>query len=269
MAKGSRRANYTKSLGEGKNWVLKPAEEWVVTECPAIVSEELWNDCNKILEIQTKPRNKPGKKPVHLFTNIVFCGCGGKMYVPSNSKKYVCTSCKQTKIPAEDLEEIYFENLKTFLLTEDHLKEYLTKTNQMISEKETQIETLKLELKKTTVDMEKLLDLHLSGEIPKEGFGRRYNPLDQKVQQIEHSLPELQAEIDFLKMESLNQDFLLQEAHNLRDRWSTFSFDVKRRTIEEVTKSITIDGDEIEIRFSYTPTLSGNAPDSQRNRRDS
>ncbi len=43
-AKGERIANYTKSLGEGKSWELKPKSDWVVTSCPAKVSIDIWNE---------------------------------------------------------------------------------------------------------------------------------------------------------------------------------------------------------------------------------
>ncbi len=53
-AKGTRRANYTKSRGEGKNWVVKPQSEWIELPCPAIVDETLWNDCNTVLAQQER-----------------------------------------------------------------------------------------------------------------------------------------------------------------------------------------------------------------------
>jgi site-specific DNA recombinase len=269
IAKGVRRANYTKSLGEGKQWVYKPQEEWVLNSCPAIVAEYVWNECNRILEEQSKSRKKPAKKPVHLFTNILRCECGTKMYIPSNSKKYVCSNCRKNRIESNDLEEIYFEHLKSFLLSEESLESYLSKTDETISGKENQLVGLKQESKKITEQMEKLLDLHLSGEIPKEGFGGRYNPLFEREKQIEKSLPEIQAEIDFLKMECLNSDFLLHEAKSLYDRWPTLSIEAKRNIVEQITDSITIGGDEIQIKFSYTPAVLRNDPDSQRNLKDS
>jgi site-specific DNA recombinase len=49
LAKGLRRSNYTASTGDGKHWLLKPSDEWVYSEAPAIVSAEVWDTANAIL----------------------------------------------------------------------------------------------------------------------------------------------------------------------------------------------------------------------------
>lgn len=267
--KGSRRANYTKSLGDGKKWELKPESEWFIIPCPAIITEELWDECNRILDSQETKRKPPGKKPVYLFAGIVLCECGGKMYVKSGRTRYACQKCKRTRIDINDLEEIYYENLKSFLLTDEHITEFLTKADTIITEKEQQLETLFSEKKRITKEMDTLLDLHLSGEIPKDGFGRRYNPLDEQVQQIETSIPEIQAEIDFLKIEYLNSDTVMHDAKNLYDRWPSLELEAKRQIVEQITDCITIGGSEISIRFSYNPTFFKNPDNSSRNLRGS
>ena len=263
-AKGVRIANYTKSLGDGKKWVIKPESEWVTITCPAIVTEDLWDECNKILD-QQETKRKPTKKTVHLFTGILFCGCGHKMLVPSDSKKYICNGCKKSRISKEDIEDIYYENLKSFLLNDSDIEKFLSKADATISEKEKQLQNLNQEKKRLQFEMDKLVKLHLEGQIPKDGFGNYYNPLDKQMKQIEATIPEVQAEVDFMKIEYLNSDSIIHEAQNLYDRWKTLEPDGKRTIVEQITDCITIGGDEIKIKFSYNPAFFRNAPDWERN----
>jgi site-specific DNA recombinase len=79
-AKGMRRANYTRTQGDNKKWVLKPEKEWVWLPVKPIISEELWARCSAILN-ERKNGRRPAKKPTHLFTGFVYCECGEKMYV--------------------------------------------------------------------------------------------------------------------------------------------------------------------------------------------
>lgn len=268
-AKGLRIANYTKSLGEGKKWEYKDEKDWVRIRCAAIVSEELWNECNHILDVQEKKRNKPAKRPVHLFTGILQCSCGAKLYVPSGSKKYVCQKCRATRIATEDIEEIYYEYLKSFLVSDDQIETFLAKADTTIREKETLKKTIEENQRKVQKEMDQLVKLHLAGEIPKDGFKNYYDPLNEQLKQIETSLPEIQSEIDFLKVEYLNGDDIFHEAKNLYGRWQKLETDSKRRIVEQITERILISTDEIKIRFNYNPSISQIAPDSQRNLTDS
>lgn len=68
-AKGVYFFNRMKLVGTWKT-EMKPESEWGKTECEAIVSEELWNQANQIMEEQLKAWKKPGKAPVHLFSGL-------------------------------------------------------------------------------------------------------------------------------------------------------------------------------------------------------
>lgn len=268
-AKGIRIANYTKSLGEGKAWTIKPESEWVTSPCPAIVSEALWEECNAILRQQEEKNKRVSRTTVHLLSGLLRCGCGGKMYVYSESDHYKCGKCRKTKIGIEDIEEIYYENLKKFLLTDEHIEQFAQNADEAIAEKENQFLEISKEKKKLETDMKKTMQLYLAGQIAKDDFGKHYNPLSEKCKQLENALPELQAEIDLLKMEYKNNDAVLHDAQNLYDRWNTFTPELKRNIVEQITDCITIAGDEITMDFDYNPALFQNPEKEQRNLKDS
>lgn len=179
-AKGIHRANYTKSLGKNKKWVFKPKEEWVETPVEPIVSEELWNQCNAILNEQEKKNKRPARKTVHLFSGLVYCHCGSKMYVPSNSPKYICYKC-WNKIDETDLEEIFHHQLKSFFFSPAEISDYLKKADQVIKGKEELLKTLIEEERKVKQEMDKIYQLYLEDEISSHGFGQRYKPLEQRL----------------------------------------------------------------------------------------
>ena len=267
-AKGERRANYTKSLGEGKNWIVKPENEWVITSCPAIVPEELWNECNVILSAQEKKRTKIGPKTVHLLSGFMYCSCGRKMYVYHKTNIYACKPCKK-RIPASDMDEIYHEQLSEFLLTEIDIKSYLSKTDSVIQEKELQLRSQTKEAEKIRKEMQELVDMRLKKELSSESFPRHYQPLEEQLNQIEDNLPELMAEVDFLKIQLLSSDTIMRNAKDLYERWPQMPFDEKRTVVELITKQITFDGEDIEIDLAYLPTPIGNAGNKQHNLKDS
>lgn len=268
-AKGVRLANYTKSLGDGKKWVLKPESEWITITCPAIVNEELWDACDRILTEQETQNKRPTKPATQLFSGILLCDCGGKMYYHPDGQKYKCTKCRKTKIAAEDIEEIYYGQLKIFLLSDNNFDKFLSKAKQEISEKEKTLQTLTKDKNRIKGEMEKKMDLYMAGQIPKDRFGEHYNPLDVQLRQIEKTIPEIEAEIDVLKIEHMNGDVVKHEAKSMYDRWSTLEKEAKRSFVEQVTSRITVGSDAISIRFRYHPSYFLNPENTQRNFTDS
>jgi site-specific DNA recombinase len=252
-AKGIHLANYTKSLGENKRWVLKPKEEWVFQEVEPIVSEELWNQCNAILDSQEREERKPTRRTSHLFSGLVFCHCGKKMYVPSNSPKYTCPKCRN-KIRESDLEEIFCQQLKDFSLLPEELENYLSKANEVIREKEERLNGLIQEEREIRKEMDRIYRLYIDDKIDADGFGEKYKPLEIRLKQIKNQIPELQGEIDFLKIQALSRDEILSQAKDLSSRWPNLNFEEKRKIVENITERITIGQDEILIDLSYLPS---------------
>ncbi len=252
-AKGLRKANYTKSLGEKKRWVQKPSEDWVILPCPAIVSEEIWNECNQILDQQERKIVKPGPRVNHLLSGYIHCECGKKMYVYHTAPVFVCKTCK-TKIATSDIDEIYHSQLKSFLLTDSNTNDFVEQSNSILHEKESLLNSTRNEHTRIKKEMDELLSMRLSGELSKEIFPSHYKPLEQQYHQLDAQLPELEAEVDFLKIQALSSDTVLEEAKDLYQGWNNMEFDDKRAVIETITEKITIGKQDITVALAYMPT---------------
>jgi len=253
-AKGKRIANYTRSRGEGKGWDIKPENEWVIIPCPEVVSPEVWDKCNQILDEQEKNRKPRGKKAAFLLSGYVTCHCGGKMYVYHSSNIYTCRQCKN-RISAADIDEIYYGELAG-VLKNHSIDDYQSNREQELQEKQTLLKTAQAQATKLSKRMHDLVSLHLDGGLTKERFKEEHKPMEEQLQQLERTIPELEAEIDFWKIERLSSETILEGAHNLYQQWPTFTFEQKRGIVELITETIIIEPKDITIRFCYLPSSS-------------
>lgn len=67
-------------------------------------------------------------------------------------------------------------------------------------------------------------------------------------------LPKLQAEVDYLKVNTLSADAVLTEARQLYGRWPSLPTDEKRKIAESLCEKIVIGHGEIDLTLSYLPT---------------
>lgn len=251
VAKGLRRANYTRTTDSKKAWKLKPESEWVHYEVPAIVSEDLWAECNALLD-RRKGSRSVAKKAVHLFAGVAYCACGQKMYCPSNTPKYVCHKCRN-KIPIIDLDGVFHEQLKSFFFSPDEIATQLKRGDEALGEKERLLGVLEAERQKIAAEIDKTYALYQADKIDADGFGDRYKPLRDRQLQLDDQLPALQAEIDLMKIGHLSRDEIIAEARDLYSRWPELPYEEKRHIVESIVEKIVIGDGDVEINLLYLP----------------
>lgn len=255
-AKGERRSNFTYGNDSAKRGLYKPTSEWSVHPCPAIVSEELWNDCNTLLDQIEKKRVKVGPRPKTLLAGYAECAeCQKKMYVYHHTKSssYTCNNCR-IRIHVEDLHHIYKEQLKNFLLTDVSVNEFSQKMETDLREKEKLLLAAREERGKIKKRSEEMVNLRLGGEWSREMFMEHIRPIEERLKQIDDLLPELEADIDFLKIQYYSSDTILSNASDLYSSWDTYDFEKKRAIVEIITERILVGKQDIFVKLSYLPT---------------
>ncbi len=249
--------NYTKSTGDGKHWVLKPEEEWVFVEAPRLISDELYKRGLKILENMSHGR-KPRRPGVYLFTGIIECECGSKMYMRKQSPRYVCHKCKN-KIEPDIVEEAFHGQLENFLFSDTEIQSHLDEEYKKVKEKKALLEVTRKEYDALHGEIKDLFRLHHEGQIPTKSFKSFHEPLNIKLEQREQTLLDLQSQIDALETQTLSSDQVLHDARNLHKMWPNFSKEEKRDIIQAIVKRIVVGESDILLELDYLPVVTDKA----------
>lgn len=80
--------------------------------------------------------------------------------------------------------------------------------------------------------------------------------MEERLAQTEEEIPELQAEIDFLKIQYLSSDQIIHEAKDLYSRWPELTPEEKRKIVENITEEIIVGKQDVTINLCYHPSSS-------------
>lgn len=268
--KGLYRMNHSTVSKEGKR-IEKPKEEWFFHEVASIIPKELWENVNTILRNQYSPRKKPMNTKIHLFTQYVYCHCGARMFTHNKTKNYICKDHCGNLINKEDLEEIFKTELHSYLDSQSNIEQYFKQLQTNLVSKKQQRQTLIKEKEKVNTKIQKLLDLHLQGQIKTEAFNSYHTKPYEQLQQLEQSISELEMDILAFDTQEKTGNNLIFEAKNMYKNWSSLHRDKKRNVIETVTEKIIVGTQDISINLyklipdGLMPSFLESSPNGQHN----
>jgi chromosome segregation ATPase len=184
------------------------------------------------------------------------------MYIFHLDLNYQCKKCKR-RIHVSDVDEIYHTQLKGYLMTEVDPKSYLQKSESIIAEKENLLQGILEESKKIRKQATELITMRMNNEMTKESFKEHHAPLEERLQQLSDRIPQLEAEISFLRVQSESTETVLADAKTLYANWPLMTLEEKRSTVERITEAVIIDQEEVTVRLCYTPAILRNTGNSQ------
>ena len=182
------RLRYLKDPDTGKRVSrLNPESEWVTQDVPElrIVDQEVW-DAAKARQkaLAYEPPAEPGentlndrRRPKHLFTGLVKCGCCGSGYTMISKDLLGCFGARnkgicdnRLNIRRDALEKSVLQGLHTHLMEPGLFKEFCAEFTREVNrrriERSTDLDAARRELDRTVRDLDKAIDAILSGIPP-------------------------------------------------------------------------------------------------------
>ena len=245
---GHHKDNFLPAKGQNKYATLKPESEWKFPPIAQLVDQETWEQAQMLLAGQkSKPVAKP---PKAIFADYLYCTCGAKMHRPHGRRSYQCSLC-DTSIEAKTLEAIFQQKLTDFPIQENLISEILQNRKSEMKEFP-QSENLRKEKRKLESEADKLYDLYINDSISKKRFLAKYNPLEERINQIDTTLEAINTAIQ--EKSHFGQFFDQSMMKTYGDMWGLMPHQSKRQLVEIITQRIDVGSTNIKIA-PLIPTL--------------
>ncbi|RCU53406.1 recombinase family protein, partial [Agrobacterium vitis] len=201
------RLRYLKDPDTGKRVSrLNPETDWVVNDVPdlRIVDQNLWDAVKKRQDqLALEPGTQPGdnrilnerRRPKHLFTGLIKCGCCGGGYSMISKDMLGCTNARtkgtcdnRLNIRRDTLEQSVLNGLDKHLmepeLYKEFCEEFTREVNKARMEARVSIDAAQTETKRIDRELEKILDLYLKDALPVDMVKERSTKLEARKKEL-------------------------------------------------------------------------------------
>ena len=248
-------------------------DEWIVYKdnetCPPIVSEELWDKANEILDARSKKHdqiNKNNKYNKFPFSGLMHCHFDGATFVRGTyqigkgdrsrrRKFWACNNyrihgkkktegCNSPVLYYEELVEVCKKILNMILVCQDDL---ISEINDMISDIRTkkdykkEIKLIDEKLFKTNNEKKELIMMRLRKEIDLKEYNSLKDDLDEKINSLEENKRKLieeeqneqSSEKNFEEFKKKINDMVLSDDEKILEIAQVFFEDIRVESIKD------------------------------------
>lgn len=271
--------------------IERPQEEWIIVPVPPLVSEEVWDAANKVMETNAQMARRNGKV-TYLLTGLVNCaGCGyalsgaRKNYQRQDghitvSRSYRCTAranrvpvvreaigCTQKPVNADLLENAVWASVCHALLEPEIL---IAQLDEELNSGENaglnrQIEFLKKQIRECNEEDQKLYRAYLADVFDEQEFKARRVQLKERGLLLEEEMARLEARCVTKDQIELDKALLRTVSQQMRESGITLDapYELKKRILQMVVDKIIVDSADQtfelqgQIRGSFRLTSDG------------
>jgi site-specific DNA recombinase len=249
-------------------------EDFIVVPVPAIVSREIWDEANRILEKNKQTAARNAKRP-YLLTGLMKCASCGRSFMghngrtrlngkrlPTPQRVYHCTTrtdhkreligCPQGYIGCVKLDNAVWDIVCQVLLEPQVLIETMDRhfaadDNVTLLE---QIAFLETQIGDKAKEEDKLYRAYLAGAFDEHEFAEKRRILKETSQILLSEIENLRSRVLTQEQVAARKQFIMDMATQLKKagQLKKVPFEVKRQIIKLVVDQITVDTREQWIR---------------------
>jgi site-specific DNA recombinase len=250
--------------GNGRGRVLRPKEEWIPVQVPAVIDPELWSQAQAQLARNREQATRNNTKHDYLLRSLLVCGKCGRRLVGTWSKlgqgRYVCLgryprsavwSCDGRSLSAARVESQVWEYVSGLLSDADLLKARYDESRgdpAIVSREERERERIERQLAALKKEVERLIDAYQAGVIELSQLQERRKRNEEHSGLLQRRLNELEQQRWEREQEIRLLQSLEQFCASVRDALVTPSFETKQKMLQLVVDRILVEDTKLTIR---------------------
>lgn len=217
----------------------KPEDQWVEQPCPPLVSKEVFDRVQKLLD--KNKENQPDQKPRTAYSGLLHCCCGTRMrYKKDNPKihfyaRYHCPDCHKS-IRATEIDQLIGSMMMGFKFDDLPDSAEWQPTEDMRWER---LEGIKKQIVSIEKERNNLIALVTqSSSFSPQDFDARHQPLVERQKALESEQQALESELALHKESEDEQELLKDILSKLQ--WKDLLNDEKSAVLRSFVEGIKI-----------------------------